>query len=134
MITEGTDWDKIYYFIQSSQVSDPRYHSNNFDSQPVTVILKQVEAIEDRSMMIANRHSISIARCGLLFAGSDKLSEKDFLPFPALLETKKKSVGKTRVSKETAEIFLSSVKSGEISSLVMSAFSAYMDEIIGLVE
>lgn len=134
MQTEGTDWNEIYYFIQSSNVSDPRYHARNFDLQPVNIIINQIKAIEDRSMVIANRHSIAVARCGLMFAGSDKLTEKDFLPFPAMLDVKNKNKKVSRVSKQTAQIFMDGVKSGEISSTVMSAFSDYIDEIVTLLE
>lgn len=88
-------------------------------------------------MTIANRHSISVARCGLLFASSDKLTEKDFLPFPDQLEDKKDKKGKSRksrVTKETAVIFMDAVRTGELSPIVMTAFKDYIDEITTLVE
>ena len=131
---EPTDWDEVYYFIQASHVTDPRYNSKNFDSQPVHILSNQIKAIHKRDMTIANSHSITVARCGLIFAGRDKLSEKDFLPFPELLD---QVTGKTNVSKilkSTARIFMDAVNSNELSMKVVSAFSPYMDEICGLLE
>lgn len=133
---EPTDWDEVYYFIQASNVTDPRYHSRNFDSQPVHILRYQIEAIHKRDMTIANSHSITVARCGLIFAGSDKLSEKDFLPFPDLLNnvSNKGKVNESKILKSTARIFMDGVNSNELSMKVISAFSPYMDEICGLLE
>lgn len=133
LLQPGTDWDKIYYFIQSSNVSDPRYHSDSFDDQPVTVIRSQVQAIHGRDMTIANVHSITVARCGLIFASSDKLTEKDFLPFPDLFETGGNN-SNSSISKSTAKIFMNGVRSGEIPNKVVMAFTSYIDEITALLE
>lgn len=133
LLLEPTNWDEIYYFIQSSNVSDPRYFSNNFDSQPVTILLNQIAAIHKRDKSIANSHSITTARCGLIFAGSDKLTEKDFLPFSDLFDSDNKSK-KVTLSKSTARIFMDGANSGELAMKVVSAFSPYIDEIVKLIE
>lgn len=131
---ESTDWDEIYYFIQASHVTDPRYNSKNFDSQPVHILRNQIKAIYKRDKTIANSHSITVARCGLIFAGSDKLTEKDFLPFPELLENIKGKVNLPKILKSTARVFMDAVNSNELSDKVISAFSPHMDEICGLLE
>lgn len=101
----------------------------------MSVLLNQIKAIHKRDKTIANSHSISVARCGLIFAGSDKLSESDFLPFGDLYEESKKSKKvKSRLSKSTAQIFMAGVNSGELHMKVVSAFTPYIDEICKLVE
>lgn len=115
-------------------MSDPRFHSRQFDSQPVNVLLDQIKAIHTRDKTIANSHSITTARCGLIFAGSDKLTEKDFLPFPEVLDIDKKKSMKTQISKSTAIVFMEGVKSGELPMKVISAFSPHIDEISNLLE
>lgn len=134
MLLEPTDWDEIYYFIQASNVSDPRYFANNFDSQPVTILLNQIAAIHKRDKSIANSHSITTARCGLIFAGSDKLSEKDFLPFSDLFDSDNQKPTKVTLLKSTARIFMDAVNSGELAMKVVSAFSPHIDEIARLLE
>ena len=126
---EPTDWDEIYYTFQSSGVSDSRWHSKNFDSQPVIHIAKQLESIHKRDQNLANYHSISVSRLGLVMASGDKLTLDDFLPFPLEdSEAEKKSV----ISKETAQVFIQGVKDKIIAPKLIGAFSKYMDEILSL--
>ena len=99
----------------------------------MTVLFNQIAAIHKRDKSIANSHSITTARCGLIFAGSDKLTEKDFLPFSDLFESDKKSK-KVTLSKSTARIFMDAVNSGELAMKVVSAFSPHIDEIVRLLE
>jgi hypothetical protein len=127
---EGTDWDEIYYEFQSAGISDPRFYAENFDDQPINVIAGQLKSLRRRDGTIANSHSIAIARCGLLFGGSDKLNERDFLPFPELLELGKDKA--ETLSIEAAKAFMSGIKSGLIPPKVMGAASKYMDTIIKL--
>jgi len=126
---ETTDWDSIYFEFQSAGVSDSRWHSRNFDSQPVIHIVKQLESIHKRDQNLANYHSISVSRLGLVMSSSDKLTLDDFLPFPLEdAEAEKKPV----ISKETANIFVDGVKDKIIAPKLIGAFSKYMDEIINL--
>lgn len=99
----------------------------------MTILLNQIAAIHKRDKSIANSHSITTARCGLIFAGSDKLTEKDFLPFNDLFEDGKKPK-KVTLSKSTARIFMDAVNSGELAMKVVSAFSPHIDEIVRLLE
>lgn len=99
----------------------------------MTVLLNQIKAINKRDKTIANIHSITTARCGLLFAGSDKLSEKDFLPFNDNFENDRKNPKKC-ISKSTALIFMEGVNSGELPSKVIAAFTPHINEICRLVE
>lgn len=99
----------------------------------MTILLNQIAAIHKRDKSIANSHSITTARCGLIFAGSDKLTEKDFLPFSDLFESDK-GPKKVTLSKTTARIFMDGVNSNELAMKVVSAFSPYIDEIVRLIE
>lgn len=91
--------------------------------------------MQRRDKTIANAHSISVARCGLIYAGSDTVTERNFLPFPELLEldngAKENSINKT-ISVDTAREFLRGVRTGEIPYKVVSAASPYMDKILEL--
>ena len=128
---EPTNWDEIYYTIGASGVSDPRWHAKNFDSQPVIHIAKQLESIHKRDQNLANYHSISVARLGLVMSSSQDLTLEDFLPFP-LEDAEDKSKSKTLISKKTSEIFIQGVKDKVIPNKVVGAFSKYMDQILDL--
>jgi len=125
---EPTDWDEIYYTFQSSGVSDSRWHSKNFDSQPVIHIANQLKFINKRNETLANYHSISVSRLGLVMSSSNELTLDDFLPFPEDSEAEKKPV----ISKKTSEIFIQGVKDKILPPKVVGAFSKYMDEILSL--
>lgn len=91
--------------------------------------------MQRRDKTIANAHSISVARCGLIYAGSDNLSERNFLPFPELLELENgasENSTKKTISIDTAKEFLRGVNSGEIPYKVVSAATPYMDMILEL--
>lgn len=100
----------------------------------MTILLNQIAAIHKRDKSIANSHSITTARCGLIFAGSDKLTEKDFLPFSDLFDSDNQKPTKVTLLKSTARIFMDAVNSGELAMKVVSAFSPHIDEIVRLLE
>lgn len=130
---EGTDWDYIYYEFQSAGIPDPRYFGDNFDAQPVHIIKAQYESLVKRDKSKANANSIAIARCGLLFGASDKLTEENFLPFPELLELESKEV-KPTLSVSTATDFMRGIKRNIIPAKVIGAATPYMETILKLAE
>ena len=130
---EPTDWDSIYFTFQSAGLSDPRWHCNRFDSQPISVIIKQLDNINTRNENLANYHSLSVARLGLVMSSSDKLTLDDFLPFPESLGTKEVS-SKMKIGVATAKIFMQGVRDKTIPSKVVGAFTPYLDQILELSE
>ena len=84
--------------------------------------------IDSRDTTLANAYSMAAARIGLAWAPKGTPLQY-FLPF--LIEEESKP---TDITKQTAKIFVDGVKSKVIPNKVISALSAYVENIYKLVE
>lgn len=119
---------ELYTSIQASGITDPLFHYDRFHLCPVNLLFEIVASIHKRDQTIANFQSIAIAKVGIYGFFGDKITIKDLLPFPELLETLDSSPT-SKITKATAKAFREGVRSGFIPSSKIGAFFKWMDDI-----
>lgn len=133
MADDDFDWQSLYIQIQTAGITDPHFHWNNFGNVTIGLIHDLIEGIAKRDMDIANSMSISVSKmaCYMLnsswFGGKFELS--DFLPFVTNDTEKSDSTG---ITKSTAVAFRKLIKENRLPNKVITAASAYMDDITKL--
>jgi hypothetical protein len=81
-----TKWDEIYFRLNSSDLKDRRWESNNFGRQRVKDVVTALKWLEKHDITKYNINSISTAKLGTVVVGAlggkkAKVSVDDFLPF-----------------------------------------------------
>jgi hypothetical protein len=127
------DWRSLYIQIQTAGITDPHYHWQNFGNVTIGLIHELIEGIAKRDMDVANAMSVSVSKMACYMLNSSwfggKFELKDFLPFMAEESTEPKP---DRITKDTAIAFRRLIKENRLPNKVITAASAYMDDISAL--
>lgn len=81
-----TRWDDLYFRINASDLSDPRWHHDQFGKQRVRDVLAAIKFLERHDMHHYNVASVSTAKLGTVVVGAlagkkTTVTADDFLPF-----------------------------------------------------
>jgi hypothetical protein len=81
-----TDWNEIYFRISASDLSDRRWHADQFGLQSLSDVKRALKYLDRHDIAKYNVSSVAVAKLGAMAAGmmagkKSKIKPEDFLPF-----------------------------------------------------
>jgi hypothetical protein len=105
-----TYWRECCYYIQAAGVSDSRFYAVNFDQQLTSVVLAQIEFIQQRDRQVANDASYTLSLLLPAFSSTPLLSA-DLVPYPS---------PKQALDTQTAQVIAKLLSQGKLNRKVVS--------------
>jgi hypothetical protein len=81
-----TDWNEIYFRLSASDLSDRRWHADQFGLQSLSDVKRALKYLDRHDIAKYNVGSVAVAKLGAMAAGmmagkKSKIKPEDFLPF-----------------------------------------------------